>query len=372
MKIVQVITSAEWGGAQRHVYDLSRGLRDLGHDVTVLYGIEGRLHQRLDEEGISVARLPSLTRNIRPWRDFMALSLMRAEIERWNPDVVHVHSSKAGTLVRLAMRKSHIPVVYTIHGLVYLNSRMPAYKKFIYRQIELALLPLAKATITVSKRDLEELEGRGAAKKTQLVHIPNGIDPFPEPIPLPEEPIIGTVARFTEEKALDILLKAVAEVRKHVPNVRLILVGDGPLRGDLEKLAKDLAIEDITLFAGFQENVVEWLGKMRVFALTSVKEGMPYALLEAINSGRMVVTTTNGGTFEYESGLVEMTSPQVVDVSEAIKKWLLAPVVVDPSSRGFHVDVGSMCELVMSTYQAVAKPRLGGPYMPDYNQRGNC
>ena len=105
-----------------------------------------------------------------------------------------------------------------------------------------------------------------------------------------------------KKKALDILLKAVAEVRKHVPNVRLILVGDGPLRGDLEKLAKDLAIEDITLFAGFQENVVEWLGKMRVFALTSVKEGMPYAVLEAAEAGRIIVATDVGAIKESISG----------------------------------------------------------------------
>jgi len=349
MRIIQVITSAEWGGAQRHVYDLSRGLRDRGHDVTVLYGVEGALHDRLDEEAIPVEQVPSLTRSIRPWQDFRALSALRTQIERLQPDVVHVHSSKAGTLVRLAMRKSEVPVVYTIHGLVYLNSRMPKWKQTVYRTIELWLLPMASATITVSKRDLEELQRRGGSRKTHLVHIPNGIDPFPEPIPLPEEPVIGTIARFTEEKALDILLKAVAEVRKTIPEVRLILVGDGPLRTDLENLARDLGIEDITLFAGFQENIVEWLGKMRVFALTSVKEGMPYALLEAIQSGRIVAANDVGMASHVLRGANSVLVP--IGAYGAMAKALKCAVnqtAVVPA--GSCVDLREMIDGVLSSY----------------------
>ncbi len=298
MKIVQVITSADWGGAQRHVYDLSCGLKALGHEVNVLYGEEGRLTTRLEAQQIRCQQVPTLTRAIRPWRDLRTLHHLRQQIEALHPDVVHAHSSKAGTLVRLALRKSAIPVVYTIHGLVYLNERMPKWKQALYRKIELSLLPLAKATILVSNRDLQELQRHRSAKRTRLVHIPNGIDPFPEPIPLPEDPVIGTIARFTEEKALDVLLKAVAAVRKEVPAVRLILVGDGPLRPQLEQLSQELGINDITTFAGFQENVVEWLAKMRVFALTSVKEGMPYALLEAVRAGRIVVARDVGGMGE--------------------------------------------------------------------------
>lgn len=351
MKIVQVITSAEWGGAQRHVYDLSCGLCDRGHDVTVLYGIEGSLHQRLADAGIAVEQVPSLTRSIRPWQDFMALSAIRRQIEKWDPDVVHVHSSKAGTLVRLAMRKSKVPVVYTIHGLVYLNSRMPKWKQSLYRTIELSLLPLAKATITVSKRDLDELERRGGSKKTHLVHIPNGIDPFPEPIPLPDEPVIGTIARFTEEKALDILLKAVAEVRKTIPEVRLILVGDGPLRSDLEKLSKELAIEDITLFAGFQENIVEWLGKMRVFALTSIKEGMPYALLEAMAAGRIVVAHDVGAVRE----MVSSNSSRILNTKDTVT-WaghLIAALRATCATFALVSNSRDMVALVERTYLGV-------------------
>lgn len=346
MKIVQVVTSAEWGGAQRHVYDLSRELRQMGHDVIVLYGVEGRLHELLTAAHMPVYQVPWLTRNIRPWQDFRALSAIRRQIEAFDPDIVHAHSSKAGVLVRMAMRKSSVPVIYTIHGLTYLDRRMPSWKRFVYRAVERKMLPLAQGTIAVSQRDLDDLIGRGGDKVTHLVHIPNGIEPFSESIPIPNVPVIGTITRLVPHKALDVLLNAVAEVRKVVPNVQLIVVGDGPLRTQLEHQARELGIDDITRFAGFQTNVVEWLARMRVFALTSVKEGMPYALLEAIASGRVVVANDIGTLPETLKGEGVITVP--VGDQDALIRGLIKGVT----------EYGSIPTRVVTTPHAMAKQVL--------------
>ncbi len=346
MKIVQVITSAEWGGAQRHVYDLCRELRQMGHDAIVLYGVEGRLHELLVEANTPVYQVPWLTRNIRPLHDIRALSAIRRQIEAFDPDIVHAHSPKAGVLVRMAMRKSSVSVIYTIHGLAYLDSRMPSWKKFVYRTIEWKMLPFAQGTIAVSQRDLDDLIGRGGNNVTHLVHIPNGIEPFSQSIPLPDAPVIGTITRLAPQKALDVLLTAVAEVRQVVPNVQLIVVGDGPLRIQLEHQARELGIDDITWFAGFQTNVVEWLARMRVFALTSVKEGMPYALLEAIASGRVVVANDIGTLPENLKDEGVITVP--IGDREALIRGLIKGVT----------EHGSIPTRVVTTPHAMAKQVL--------------
>jgi glycosyltransferase involved in cell wall biosynthesis len=351
MNVVQIITSAEWGGAQRHVYDLSRGLGQLGHQLTVLYGIEGKLHTRLASAGIKTGQIAQLTRTIQPWKDLTALSEIRRQIMRHHPDIVHVHSSKAGTLVRLAMRSSGIPVVYTIHGLVYVNSRMPTWKQAIYRTIELGLLPMANVTIAVSLGDLEVLRRDGGDRKTRLIHIPNGIDPFPQAIPLPDQPVVGTVARFTPEKALDVLLRAVAKIRQRIPGLKLILVGDGPLRQELEHLAGNLSIDDITTFAGFQEDILPWLTKMRVFALTSVKEGMPYSVLEAAEAGRIVVANDVGAMREL-SARVPMSIVRGTDV-DAWAKAIEGALTKPSSLKGHTPTASAMVHQVDQAYHMV-------------------
>jgi glycosyltransferase involved in cell wall biosynthesis len=354
MRIVEVITSADWGGAQRHVYDLALGLKARGHEVVVLYGREGSLSALLRAADIEANPLPLLTRAIRPWQDFHALRELRQEIFSLRPDVVHVHSSKAGVLVRVALRAREIPVVYTIHGLVYLNERMVVCKRTFYRLVEWALLPRARATITVSQCDFHALARSSRSRRTHLVHIANGIAALPA-LPLPEEPVIGTVARFTEEKALDLLLEAVARIRAVVPAVRLLLVGDGPLRPALEQQARDLALDDRTQFVGFQTDVVPWLAHMRIFALTSVKEGMPYALLEAISAERIVVASNVGGVQELGTipGLIRCQPGQVDALVEALTEAL--DPAADPVSAEGLATAEAMCAAVEQVLKEAAR-----------------
>jgi glycosyltransferase involved in cell wall biosynthesis len=128
-------------------------------------------------------------------------------------------------------------------------------------------------------------------------------------------------------------------------------VGDGPLRSDLEKLSKELAIEDITLFAGFQENIVEWLGKMRVFALTSIKEGMPYALLEAMAAGRIVVAHDVGAVRE----MVSSNSSRILNTKDTVT-WaghLIAALRATCATFALVSNSRDMVALVERTYLGV-------------------
>lgn len=295
MRVIQVITSAQWGGAQRHVFDLARGIRDAGHEVSVWYGVPGALADRLETAGIPARRVPDLERTIRPTKDGLALFTLRRQLLAAAPDIVHVHSSKAGALVRMALRGSRVPVVYTVHGLVYQNVRLSPAKRALYRWVEQSLQPYASAIITVSKRDYEELLKTAGARKARLFYIPNTVEPPKEPVPWPEKKVIGTIARLTPEKALDLLIDAFAELIASGEDAELLIVGDGPERQKLEAQVARENLQEVVQFVGWQDDVWHWLGKMRVFAMPSVKEGMPYALLEAKAAARELVVADVGG-----------------------------------------------------------------------------
>jgi glycosyltransferase involved in cell wall biosynthesis len=107
--------------------------------------------------------------------------------------------------------------------------------------------------------------------------------------------VIGSVGRLSEVKRQDLLLRAVASLTESFPQLRLLLVGDGPERQRLEELAAKLGIAERTVFAGYQANPEEYLAAMDLFALTSRHEALPLALLEAWASGLPVVASAVGG-----------------------------------------------------------------------------
>lgn len=317
MRVIQVITSAQWGGAQRHVFDLARAIRDAGHEIQVWYGVPGVLADRLAQAGIPSRRVTGLERTIRPTKDGLALVTLRRQLLAASPDVVHVHSSKAGVLVRLALRATEVPVVYTVHGLVYQNIRLSPAKRALYRWIEQRLQPYASAIITVSKRDYEELLKTAGSRKDRLYYIPNTAEPPKEPVPWPEKKVIGTVARLTPEKALDVLIDAFAELIASGEDAELLIVGDGPERQKLEAQVVRENLQEVVQFVGWQDDIWYWLGKMRVFAMPSVKEGMPYALLEAKAADRILVAAQTGGLPDA----VGDTEGAVIITTEGSRAW---------------------------------------------------
>lgn len=285
--------------------------------MTVCYGDPGLLAARLEQAGIPVRREPALTRPIRPIQDARAVGRLRRLFAEANPEVVHVHSSKAGALARLAAPPG-LAVVYTVHGLVYRNVAMPRWKRAAYRAIESILLRRSAAVIAVAAADARELQAlRGSRPSPPVAVVPNGLGPEWENLPVvpAERPVVGTVARFTEEKALDDLLRAFAAVRASRPEAELWLVGDGPLRPRLQALAQALGMAAAVRFWGFAADVRPLLADMRVFVLSSVKEGAPYSLLEAMAMGRRIVATRVGAVPEMAAGYPAATlvTPRRID-----------------------------------------------------------
>lgn len=302
MKIAYVVTRAEpIGGAQIHVRDLAVSLREQGHMPTILTGGGGPFIDVLRATGIPVVILPHLTVPIHPIRDWRALRELRAALGDVRPQLIAVHSSKAGILGRLAGRSLGIPTLLTAHGWNF-TPGISAVPAAVYRQIERSAGPLASRIIAVSEFDRQlALEAR-ITTEDRIVTVHNGMPDRPpdlraEPDRTPVRLVM--VARFGRQKDHGTLLRALAGLQHHP--WELDLIGDGPLMAEMELLAASLGIGGRVRFLGQRLDVDEILARAQVSLLVTNWEGLPLSILEAMRAGLPVVASSVAGIGEAVS-----------------------------------------------------------------------
>jgi glycosyltransferase involved in cell wall biosynthesis len=222
------------------------------------------------------------------------------------PDVVHVHGWGCGEDPPGLMewlQPARCPVVYTEH-----NSPDLA----LVAEIETAPMNLAEVLIAVSRAGEAGLRQVGHATRP-IVVIPYSVDPLPEPAPRPARRdgfAVACVARLMPQKGHVYLLEAMARVTRQVPGSRLLLAGEGPLRGELEIQARQLGLNELVSFLGIvpRAQLPELLAQTDVVVLASRWEGLPVALIEVMSAGKPIVASNVGGNPELvvdgENGLV--------------------------------------------------------------------
>jgi glycosyltransferase involved in cell wall biosynthesis len=302
LKIAYVVTRAEpVGGVPIHIRDLAVSLQAQGHAPSVLTGGGGPFVDVLRAAGIPVVNLPHLTVPIRPIWDLLALREIYSAIKNLRPDLIAVHSSKAGILGRLAGRSLNIPALLTAHGWNF-TPGIPPIPAMMYRQIERAAGPLASRIITVSEFDRQlALEAR-LASDDRIVTVHNGIPDIPphrraQPDRTPVR--LMMVARFERQKDHPTLLRALARLQNQP--WELDLVGDGPLKGQMESLAASLGIHSRVRFLGQRMDVDQLLAGAQISVLATNWEGFPLSILEAMRAGLPVLATSVAGIGEAVS-----------------------------------------------------------------------
>ena len=301
MKVLFVITKAdEIGGAQIHIRDLSTRLIKDGCHVEVIVGEEGALVSELTSRNIPVHIVPTLVRNIDPIKDFKAILSIRYLIKELKPNLISLHSSKAGIVGRLAAAFTKVPVIFTAHGWAFANGVGKKQQK-LYVFIERMMAPLAKKIITVSKQDKELALKYNVASNEKQVVIHNGM---PELDLNPTDKIRAdgktvnmiSVARFSEQKDHKTMFLALSELTDL--DWRLQLVGKGPLLEHYQQLAEQLGILKRIEFLGERHDVAQLLSNSDVFLLISNWEGFPRSILEAMRAGISVIASDVGGSSE--------------------------------------------------------------------------
>jgi len=311
MKILYLITKSNWGGAQRYTYDLATSFRDKGVDTMVAFGGHGELEPKLQEVSIPVHSLTGLTRDVSLSKEYEVFKEIRDLIREEQPDILHLNSSKAAGIGAVVGRLMGVPlVISTIHGAPFREDRHFVARKLIYFFTWLTCL-FSHKVITVSKQDEAEIGAMFFIKKkvtTIYNGVPvNGLPPKRESQKTRTTQIVS-IGDLTRNKGHIYGLEAIeALVKKDIP-LHYTIEGEGE---DRKKLEEHIAMKQLGQYVTLLGRTLETKDKLHeydIFLLPSIKEGLPYTLLEAGKAMLPVVTTITGGIPEIvrheETGLL--------------------------------------------------------------------
>jgi glycosyltransferase involved in cell wall biosynthesis len=267
---------------------------------------------RARDLGVELVTMPSLVRSIDPARDLRAVRSTRRLIREVQPDIVHTHSSKAGFVGRLAARREQVPVViHTVHGWSF-HEYMSRSRRALFVGVERLAARWTDRIVAVSELDRAKglAAGIASAERYSVIHELNDLEPFLRAAArdresararlgvAPDARLIGTVGRLSDQKDPSTFVQTAAAVAAEVPEARFVWVGHGPLLGQAEQLAADAGLGERFLFTGARSDVAEILPSFDVFLLTSLWEGMPLVIPQAMACGVPVVASTADGNRE--------------------------------------------------------------------------
>jgi glycosyltransferase involved in cell wall biosynthesis len=304
-KVLFVITKSNWGGAQRYVFDLATSLPKDQFEVVVALGGTGQkgatvgaLDQKLQAAGIQTIFVGSFMRNISLVKEFAAFFELFRIFKKEKPDIVHLNSSKAGGLGALAAQVAGVKkVIFTAHGWAFRENRNVFVRLVVWLASYITAL-LCDTVICVSDYDLKQARRMPGVR---ALRVYNGInsdvvfgsgDNIRSAFP-PGVKITGTIGELNKNKNQQTLI----EEAKNKPEMYVAIVGEGEERKSLEQKIKDYKLESRVKLFGFMPTT-EVMKGFDVFALPSLKEGLPYVLLEAKAAGLPIVANRVGGVGE--------------------------------------------------------------------------
>ncbi len=324
MRIVQLITgSVAFGGAEAHVRDLAMGLRDRGHDCIVMLGPpEGLFSEQLQESGVPVVFIPSLKKPIRPISDLASLIQIVSALRKIKPDIVAVHTAKAGFVGRLAARLTGIPSVFTPHGLSFVSRKTGSFVKPLLL-IEQIASQFGDRMIAVCEMERRLAIKHLNVKASKIAMIHHGLPDLQQERKHSHSRVCITMtARFDRPKDHATLFLALASLT-HL-DWELRLAGTGSLLEESKLFVERSGLSSRVHFLHQCSNIPALLGETDIFTLITNSEAFPISILEAMRSGLPVVATDIGGVSEaVQDGLSGFLVPRSSPFELANKLALL-------------------------------------------------
>ncbi len=321
-KVLIVITKSNWGGAQRHVYDLATNLSKENFLVTVWSGGNGPLIQKLKDAGVDANGDLPIGRDIKLSGDLKAFWKLLLNIHRFKPDVLHLHSSKIGGLGALAGRLCRVPkIIFTAHGWAF-NEDRSFISKLILKISYWIIMVLSHTTIAVSESAMQQVTGwpmirhkitpiRNAVQSISIFSQINARHVLTTNYPVlknltkdglhKSEFWIGTIAELHHIKGYPYALQAIREVidwsTQKYPQKKIVylIFGEGEERGGVQKLIAEYNLQNNVVMLGHVDNASQYIQALDVFLLSSLSEGLGYVILEAGLGHVATVATAVGG-----------------------------------------------------------------------------
>jgi glycosyltransferase involved in cell wall biosynthesis len=322
------VMEATIGGTKRHLLDLATGLRAAGWDVEVACPRvrdealgDVSFWADLQDARIPAHEVPMRRRPVNP-ENARAIARLSLLIRRGHYGIVHAHSSIAGALARpAALLSGRRPkLVYTPHGFAFLAAGRRG-RQVAFRTVERALGRVTDRLIAVSSTEAAAAAQHGVIPASRVQVIPNGV--ISSQVPQDRDgvrrkvrrregwgdvPVVGTVARMTPQKDPITWLRVAAQVAAVRPEVRFVWVWGGESAAEVHQEARRLGLGDRLSILGYRPDARDLIAAMDVFLLTSVFEGLPYTVIEALASGTPAVATDVVGTRDVvrhgETGLL--------------------------------------------------------------------
>ena len=313
IKIVRIIARLNIGGPAIHAVLLTEGLDKNKFESLLVCGCidkkEGDMSYYAVNKDVIPIYVRQLRREVNVFNDFAAFLKICAIINKEKPDIIHTHTAKAGAIGRLAVIacnlfnpyfwKKSIKLAHTFHGHVfsgYFNKIETAF----FLVIEKILAVFTARIITVSESVKSELVYFGIAntKKIEVIYLGFELDKFLAVTPRNSNVInIGIIGRLVPIKNHRLFLEAAAEALRRVDThgIRFKIIGDGELAGELKEYSEKLNIAPYVDFLGWKKDIADVYSELDIVALTSLNEGTPVSLIEAMASARVVIATNVGG-----------------------------------------------------------------------------
>lgn len=318
MKICHVITRLIIGGAQENTIYTCLGLIKKGYKVELISGPtkgpEGSLEEKVIEEKIPLIIVKELVREINPVFDIIAFFKLFLIFKRKKYDIVHTHSAKAGIIGRISAKLANPKtlVIHTVHGLPF-HPYQNKILNFFYILLERIAYFFTDHFICVGEIMKEKSLKAKIGKEKDYTVIYSGfeIEPYLKCAEKYEilrkkygikenEKVIGMIGRLFYLKGQNYLIEAFKDISKKHPEAKLLFVGDGILRNELEDYAKKNNIYDRVIFTGLiePEKIPEYVAIMDILVHTSLREGLPRAIAQGLAGGKVVVAFDIDGARE--------------------------------------------------------------------------
>ncbi len=321
-KILYIITKSNWGGAQRYVFEMSVAMKSEGYDVAVACGGSGELVRRLNDAEIKTFEIEGSQRDINVMKEIQAISSMVKIIRTFKPDIVHLNSSKIGLLGSFCARLLSVPkIVFTVHGWPFLEPKPWYWKTMAWVGSYLTGI-FSHQLILVSENDKKHTSMPGVLSKTTVIYPSISNFPLlsredarlkmfsPEIIDAHLHNIwLVTHGEINHNKNLSTVIDAIAEFNTvHQTKIFYTIIGSGDLENELQEQIELKGLTDYVNLVGYLENARQYLLAFDMYIIPSLKEGLPYSLLEAGLVGLPSIASNVGGIpeviYDYESGLL--------------------------------------------------------------------